>query len=104
MLGGSGEPAKMAYKPKTRCAICGRLCELESCVTDEEGRAVHASCYQKRLSSNVCVPSRYDEVEDLLQQARELREVADQLLKKSDSLIAAYNQLTGQAKRPRSDN
>lgn len=35
-----------------------------------------------------CRP-KYDETEDLLQQARELREVADQLIKKSDRLIEA---------------
>lgn len=85
------------------CAVCQRPCELESCVTDECGHAVHASCYRKRLASAVCAPSRYDETEDLLQQARELREVADQLIKKSDRLIETYKQLTGQAKRPFTD-
>ena len=94
----------MAYDPKTQCAICGLACQLESCVTDEDGRAVHDSCYQKKLSSKFSKTSRYDEVEDLLQQARELREVADQLLKKSDRLIAAYKQLTGHVKRPLSEH
>ena len=94
----------MSNPSKIHCAICGRPYELESCVTDEDGRAVHASCYQKIVSSNVHARSRYDEVEDLLQQARELREVADQLIKRSDTLMAAYKELTGQAKRPRSES
>jgi hypothetical protein len=76
---------------------------LESCVTDEKGRAVHASCYHKKLTSNEYVPSKYDEVEDLLQEARELRALADQLIKRSDRLVEAYKHLTGQAKRPRID-
>ena len=83
----------------TVCAVCHRPCELEDCVTDERGCAVHSSCYQKRLSANGRLPSKYDETEDLLQQARDLREVADRLIKKSDSLIEAYKQLTGQTKR-----
>lgn len=90
----------MAHASAT-CAVCHRYCELESCVTDEQGRAVHADCYHNRLSLNVRGAGSYDEVEDLLQQARELREVADQLIKKSDRLIEAYKHLTGQAKRPR---
>jgi hypothetical protein len=87
----------------TLCAVCKRLCELASCVTDEHGRALHASCYHKRVASNVCAPSRYDETEDLLQQARELREVADELIKRSDRLIEAYKQLSGQARREDKD-
>jgi len=87
----------------TLCAVCRRPCDLESCVTDEWGRAVHPSCYDKRVSPNVCTPSRYDETEDLLQQAKELREVADHLIKKSDRLIEAYKQLTGQAKLLRNE-
>lgn len=87
----------------TVCAICQRSVDLEACVTDERGCAVHASCYHKRLSSNVRVTRRYDETEELLQQARELREVAEELIKKSDRLIEAYKQLTGQAKRPFKD-
>lgn len=85
------------------CAICRGACSLESCVIDEAGRAVHESCYQGKLSSKAQVQRNYDGTEDLLQQARELREVADQLIKKSDLLIEAYKQLTGQAKRPRTD-
>jgi hypothetical protein len=72
------------------CAICNRPCELETCVVDEPGRAVHKSCYQNELSSNVMARSRYDETEDILQQARELREVADRFLARSDALIEAY--------------
>lgn len=86
--------------PTTLCAVCQRPCQLEICVTDEFGRAVHASCYHKEVSTNGRARSRYDETEDLLQQARELREVADQLIKKSDRLIEAYKHLTAQAKRP----
>ena len=89
----------MAVQP-ARCAICQLPCELESCVTDELGRAVHDRCYHKSLSSNVRVRSKYDETEEILQQARELREVADRLIKKSDLLIETYKQLTGQSKRP----
>lgn len=93
----------MAHHPTTHCAVCQRPCELESCVIDERGHAVHPKCYHKSLSSSVHVRNKYDEVEDLLQQARELRDVADQLIKKSDRLIEAYKQLTGQDKRPRID-
>jgi len=85
------------------CAVCQDACELESCVTDERGRAVHANCYHKSLSANVCRPNSYDEVEEILEQARELREIADQLTKKSDRLIEAYKLLTGQTKRTRPD-
>lgn len=83
-----------------RCAICERLCELETCVVDERGRAVHKSCYNRTITSKATVRSKYDEVEELLQQAQELREVADRLLAKSDALIEAYKQLTEQSKRP----
>lgn len=82
------------------CAACRRLCSLESCVTNEYGRAVHESCYTKSVSSKARVHNKYDETEDLLQQAQELREVADRLIKKSDRLIEAYRKLTGQAKKP----
>ena len=83
----------------TFCAVCRRSCQLESCVTDEWGRAVHESCYAKRVAKgNVCAPSTYDEVEEILQQARDLREVAGQLINQSDRLIEAYKQLTGHAK------
>ena len=92
----------MADHSTMSCAVCQRPCELESCVIDELGHAVHPSCYQKTVSSNV-VRSKYDETEELLQQARELREVADQLIKKSDRLIEAYKQLTGQGKSTRLD-
>ena len=92
----------MASQSITRCAVCHGPCSLQSCVTDEQGRAVHASCYTKSISSHVRV-SGTDEVEDLLQQARELREVADELIRKSDRLIEAYKQLTGQAKAHRLD-
>lgn len=88
----------MVSDHKALCAVCRRTCELELCVSDEYGRAVHASCYQTKISSKGGGRRKYDEVEDLLQQARELREVADQLIKKSDRLIDAQKQLTGQAK------
>jgi hypothetical protein len=93
----------MAVTTHPRCGICNQLCELETCVVDERGRAVHKSCYHQALTSNVMVPSKYDEVEDLLQQARELREVANRLIARSDALIAAYKQLTGQGKHPKTD-
>jgi hypothetical protein len=83
-----------------RCPICERLCELETCVVDERGRAVHKSCYHNSITSKAIVRSEYDEVEELLQQAQELREVANRLIAKSDALIEAYKQLTGQSKRP----
>jgi uncharacterized protein Yka (UPF0111/DUF47 family) len=79
--------------------MCGRSCELETCVVDERGRAVHKSCYHHEITSKTVSTRKYDEVEELLKQAQELREVADRLLAKSDALIAAYKQLTGQAKR-----
>jgi hypothetical protein len=93
----------MALRTYPHCAICHKSCELETCVVDEHGRAVHKSCYDKALASNVMVPSKYDQVEDLLQQAQELREVANRLIARSDALIAAYKQLSGQGKRPRTD-
>lgn len=79
-----------------RCPICDQLCQLENCVIDEHGRAVHQRCYAKKVSK-FGVPSKYEEVEEILQQAREKRGVADQLINKSDQLIAAYKALTGQA-------
>lgn len=98
LLGG----VQMAEHSTTPCAVCQRPCLLESCVIDEWGRAVHESCYTHRIASQK--PTGKDKTEDLLRHARELREVADQLIKKSDRLIEAYRQLTGQSKRPRSEN
>jgi hypothetical protein len=46
---------------------------------------------------NVCAPSTYDQLEELLQEARELRETAIKLIARSDGLIEAYKQLTGLA-------
>lgn len=94
----------MAVDPIPLCAVCQRPCALEYCVTDEWGRVVHESCYTHSIASKDSRRGKYDETEDLLQQARELREMADQLIKKSDRLIEAYKQLTGQAKPPRIDN
>ena len=99
-----GGAIKVAHDSTTLCAVCRCPCVLESCVVDEAGRAVHASGYQSRVSSTPSVRSKYDETEDLLQQAKELRDVADQLIQKSDRLIEAYKQLTGQAKRPRTES
>jgi hypothetical protein len=82
----------MAQHRTTPCAVCQLSCELEACVTDEHGHAVHESCYHETVSSK------------FLQQARELREVADQLIKRSDLLVEAYKQLTGQSKRPRTES
>jgi hypothetical protein len=31
------------------CAICGKSCSLEECVTDAKGRAVHKECYRAAL-------------------------------------------------------
>ena len=93
----------MDSHPPTLCAICRRPCDLESSVTDEWGRAVHPDCYQQSISPDVHRHTKYDEVEELLQQAREMREVADRLIKRSDLLIEAYKTLTGQ-KHPPKDN
>ena len=76
----------MVIKQHTLCAVCRRPCELGSCVTDEWGRAVHASCYQKKVTKgNSNAPGGYEEVEEILQQTRELREIADQLIKEIGS-------------------
>jgi hypothetical protein len=31
------------------CPLCGKACELNDCVTDAEGRAVHKDCYRTAL-------------------------------------------------------
>lgn len=33
------------------CPLCGQPCELNECVTDAEGRAVHKDCYRSALIS-----------------------------------------------------
>ena len=70
-------------------------------MTDEQGHAVHGSCYLSAVSK--VKRTKYDETEELLQQARELREIAERLTKKSDALIAAYNNLMGLLKSPKID-
>jgi hypothetical protein len=90
----------MASASYPNCPICERLCEIEICVVDQQGRAVHKSCYRK-VTATVLTPGNYDEVEELLQQAQELREIANRLIERSDSLIATYNRLTERAKLPR---
>ncbi len=35
------------------CSICGQVCTLEGCVTDEHGRAVHEQCYADKLSGRL---------------------------------------------------
>jgi len=85
--------------PKT-CVMCCERLLLENCAVDEQGRAVHKSCYLSALTN--VKRTTYEEVEELLQQARELREVADRLIRKSDALIAAYKNLTGQSKPDKS--
>jgi hypothetical protein len=62
----------MALASYPRCPICARLCEIEVCVVDQRGRAVHKSCDQKTATATVLTRSNYDEVEELLQQAQEL--------------------------------
>ena len=94
----------MALASYPRCPICERPCELEVCVVDEKGRAVHKSCFHKPLSADVMAHNNYDEIVELLQQAHELREIANRLLERSDALIAAYKQLTGRDQRPRMDH
>ena len=84
-----------------RCAICNETCRLEECVYDELGRPVHKECYLSAVTRTK--RTKYDEAEELLQQSRELREMADRLLKKSDALIEAYKQLTGHTKPQKSD-
>ena len=86
----------------TLCAICNEPCGLEECVVDERGRGVHKSCYLSAVTSK-SARRRFDETEELLQQARELREVADRLIKKSDALIEAYKNLTGVRKQSKGE-
>lgn len=69
-------------------------------MVDQRGRAVHKSCYQK-VTATVLTRSDYGEVEELLQQAQELREIADRLIERSDALIATYKRLTEREKLPR---
>jgi len=83
------------------CAICHETLRLENCVIDEQGHAVHKSCYLRAVTK--AKRTTYDETEELLQQARELREIADRLIKKSDALLTAYNKLTGHSKSPKVD-
>jgi hypothetical protein len=90
----------MALASYPRCPICARLCEIEVCVVDQWGRAVHKSCCHK-VTATVLTRSNYDEVEELLQQAQELREIANLLIERSDALIATYKQLTERDKLPR---
>ena len=85
----------------SRCPICERPCELELCVVDKCGRVVHKACETKTVTTTIMIRNTYDEGEDLLQQARELRELADRLIAKSDALIATYRQLTERDKLPR---
>lgn len=75
------------------CSICQQVCSLSDCVIDESGHAVHQSCYVVAITKTK--RTKYDETEDLLQQARELRELADRLIKQSDALVTAYKNLTG---------
>ena len=91
----------MAQDPTT-CPICRRPLQLEPCVTDENGCVVHESCFQKTIWK-VCAPSTYDQLEELLHEARELRETATKLIARADGLIAAYKQLTGLAAKRSSD-
>jgi hypothetical protein len=78
------------------CPVCRQPLQLEICVTDENGCVVHESCFQKTVW-NACAPSTYDQLEELLQEARELRETAMKLIARSDGLIEAYKRLTGLA-------
>ena len=90
----------MALASYPRCPICERLCELEVCVVDQRGRAVHKSCYHK-VAATVLTCSNYDDVEELLQQAQELREIGNRLIERSDALIATYKRLTERVELPR---
>jgi hypothetical protein len=90
----------MALASYPRCPICERLCEIEVCVVDQQGHAVHKSCYHK-VTATVLKTRNYDEVEELLQQAQELREIGNRLIERSDALIATYKRLTERDKLPR---
>ena len=90
----------MASASYPRCPICKRLCEIEVCVVDQQGCAVHKSCYHK-VTATVLARSNYDDVEELLQQAQELREIANRLIERSDALIATYRRLSERAKLAR---
>src|SRR5262249_5284670 len=65
----AAQESPMAQDSAT-CAVCHRPLQLEICVTDENGCVVHESCFQKTVW-NVCAPSTYDQLEELLQEARE---------------------------------
>jgi hypothetical protein len=41
------EPPEVAKFPV--CAICGKPCSLQDCVTDAAGKAVHKSCYREAI-------------------------------------------------------
>lgn len=32
------------------CSICAKAVELETCKTDEKGKAVHESCYESKIA------------------------------------------------------
>jgi len=91
------QESPMADDSPTPCLVCRRPLELECCVPDENGCVVHENCYKKALLLNSCAPGTYDQVEEILQQARELRETANKLLAKSDRLIETYKALMGLA-------
>jgi hypothetical protein len=35
--------------PRPLCAICGKPCSLEECITDAKGRTAHKECYRTLL-------------------------------------------------------
>jgi hypothetical protein len=38
------------------CALCNGPVELETCKTDERGRAVHEECYVRKIRANSKTP------------------------------------------------
>ena len=37
-------------KPTHLCWMCGKRVDVETCKTDEQGKAVHEACYAARLA------------------------------------------------------
>jgi hypothetical protein len=43
--------------PTPACAICGKSCDLETCKTDGNGKAVHAECLANKVVKDRIRPS-----------------------------------------------
>jgi hypothetical protein len=102
------QPGGVSSSSMMFCWICGRSVSSRNSQTDEHGNTVHCECRLARLklkeagslvTATVIKRSKYDEIEELLQQAQDLREIANRLIERSDALIAAYKQLTGRGER-----